>query len=283
MRIQPTGRFTLPKHFGTYLVLIILGTFVAFPLATVVITSFNRSGAILNFPPSILTEPTLDNYTHLFSQPDLQLPRWLYNSFFVSTTTTILILVVCSLAAYAFARLRFPGRDLIFFILLATIMVPTQITLIPNFLLLRDLHFLNTYNALIWPGVANVFAVFLLRQFFMAIPRDLEEAAFLDGASHFGVFYRVVLPLSTSSLVAAGIFVFLANWNDLFWPLLVINNTEMRTLPVGLTVLNGSFGNLDRGMVLAGATFGLIPVLVVYLFFQNRIIKGITMTGLAGQ
>ncbi len=283
MRVQTTRHFSLPKHLRTYLFLIILGIFVAFPLAAVVITSFNRSGAILNFPPSMLTEPTLDNYTHLFSQPDLQLPRWLFNSFFVSTTTTILILIVCSLAAYAFARLRFPGRDVIFFVLLATIMVPAQITLIPNFLLLRDLHFLNSYNALIWPGVANVFAVFLLRQFFMAIPRDLEEAAFLDGASHFGVFYRIVLPLSTSSLVAAGIFVFLANWNDLFWPLLVINNTEMRTLPVGLTVLNGSFGNLDRGMVLAGATFGLVPVLVVYLFFQNRIIKGITMTGLAGQ
>ncbi len=283
MQAPATRRLVLPKNFGTYLFLILLGIFVALPMAAVVMASFNRSGAILNYPPSLLSEPTLDNYNHLFTQPDLMLPRWLFNSFFVSTSTTVWILIVCSMAAYAFARLRFPGRDVIFFILLATIMVPSQITLIPNFLLMRDLHFLNNYNSLIWPGVANVFAVFLLRQFFMAIPRDLEEAAFLDGASHWGVFAKIVIPLSTSSLVATGIFVFLANWNDLFWPLLVINNTEMRTLPVGLTVLNGSFGNLDRGLVLAGATFGLLPVLAVYIIFQRRIIKGITMTGLAGQ
>jgi multiple sugar transport system permease protein len=284
-QLQPisTPRPIVPRNIGTYLFLIIAGLFIAFPLAAVIVVSFNRTGDILRVPPGLLTNPTLENYTKLFTQPDLSLPRWLFNSFLVSTTTTAAVLMVCSLAAYAFARLRFPGRDLIFFLLLGTIMVPAQITLIPNYLLIRDLKLMSSYGALIWPGVANIFTVFLLRQFFMAIPKDLEEAAFLDGASHWGVFWRIVLPLSTSSLVAAGILVFLANWNDLFWPLLVLNNTQMQTLPVGLTVLNGSFGNLDRGLVLAAATFSLIPVLAVYVFAQRWIIKGITMTGLAGQ
>jgi multiple sugar transport system permease protein len=272
------------KYGLTYTFLIIMGILIALPLMAVVTVSFNKSADILRFPPSLIpSQPTFASYEKLFSQPDLKLGNWLFNSFFVSTATTIAILIVCSMAAYAFARLRFPGREVLFFLFLATIMVPSQITLIPNFLLMRDLKFLNTYNALIWPGVANVFAVFLLRQFFMAIPRELEEAATLDGASHWIIFCRIIIPLSVSALTATGIFVFLANWNDLFWPLLVVNNTAMRTLPVGLTVLNGSFANLDRGMVLAGATFGLVPVMLVYIIFQRRIIKGVTMTGMGGQ
>jgi multiple sugar transport system permease protein len=277
-------RYLLSRYGSTYIMLILIGLFVGLPLMAVVLVSLNKSGEILRFPPSLLpTTPTLDNYVKLFSQDDLQLPRWLFNSFFVATSTTAAILVVCSMAAYAFARLRFPGRNLLFFLFLITVMLPSQITLIPNFLLMRDLKFLSTYNALIWPGVANVFAVFLLRQFFMAIPKELEEAAVIDGANYWTIFYRIILPLSVSALTATGIFVFLANWNDLFWPLLVTSKTELRTLPVGLTVLNGAFANTDRGLVLASATFGLIPVLIVYLIFQKRIIKGITMTGLAGQ
>jgi multiple sugar transport system permease protein len=277
-------RWLVSKHLTTYLLLLVIGVFVGLPLLAVVTVSFNHSGDILRFPPTLVpSEPTLDNYQKLFSQEDLQLPRWLFNSFLVSTSTTAAILVVCSMAAYAFARLRFPGRNALFFLFLITIMIPSQITLIPNFLLMRDLKFLSTYNALIWPGVANVFAVFLLRQFFLSIPKELEEAAVLDGATYWGIFLRIILPLSVSALTATGIFVFLANWNDLFWPLLVTSKTEMRTLPVGLTVLNGAFANTDRGLVLASATFGLVPVLIIYLIFQNRIIKGVTMTGLAGQ
>lgn len=155
--------------------------------------------------------------------------------------------------------------------------------MIPNYLLMHDLKFLDTYNALIWPGVANVFGVFLLRQFFMAIPRELEEAAILDGATRWGIYWRVIIPLSTNALIALGIFVFLANYNDLFWPLLVTSSLEMRTLPAGLSILNGAYGTLDRGLVLAGATFASIPVLIVYIIFQRRILKGIALTGMGGQ
>jgi multiple sugar transport system permease protein len=274
----------LRERWLTYLFLAVMGLMIALPLVALVLESFTRSGEILRFPPTLIpAEFVPDNYNKLFGTGDLQLGRWLFNSFFVSTTATVAVVIVCSMAAYAFARLKFPGRNILFGIFLATIMVPQQITLIPNYLLMRDLKFLNSYNALIWPAVANVFAVFLLRQFFMAIPKELEEAAVLDGASYFGVFWHVIIPLSTTALTAMGIFVFLANWNDLLWPLLVAGRTEMRTLPVGLTVLNGAYAGTDRGLVLAGATFATIPVLIVYIIFQRNIIKGVTMTGLAGQ
>jgi multiple sugar transport system permease protein len=278
-----TRRLNTPQ-IGVYLFLIIMTIFVGFPLLILVGESFMHSNEIIRWPPIIIpANPTIENYQHMFSQQDLALPRWLFNSVFVATSNTVLVLIVASMAAYAFARLNFPGRNILFFVFLATIMIPGQVTLIPNYLLMRDLKFLDNYNALILPGVANVFGVFLLRQFFMAVPRELEEAAILDGATRFGVYWRVILPLSVNALVALGIFVFLNNYNDLFWPLLVTNKLEMRTLPAGLTVLNGAYGTLDRGLVLAGATFASLPVLIVYIIFQRRILKGITMTGMGGQ
>ncbi len=272
------------KNVGLYTFLIIMTALVGFPLVLMVGESFMRSNEIIRWPPIIIpTDPIFDNFTRVFTSPDLQLPRWLFNSVFVAGTYTLAVLIVCSMAAFAFARLDFPGRSILFGLFLVTIMIPSQVTLIPNYLLMRDLKFLDTYNALIWPGVANVFGVFLLRQFFMQIPKELEEAAILDGATRWGVFWKVIIPLSSNALVALGIFVFLNNYNDLFWPLLVTNHQEMRTLPAGLTILNGAYGTLDRGLVLGSATFASLPVLLVYIIFQRRILKGITMTGMAGQ
>ncbi len=271
------------QNAGLYFFLILMVLVVGFPLLLLIGESFMHSNEIIRWPPIVIPgNPTIENYTKLFSQDNLQLPRWLFNSVLAAGGTTFVVIILCSMAAYAFARLRFPGRNILFFIFLATIMIPGQVTLIPNYLLMRDLKFLDTYNALIWPGVANVFGVFLLRQFFMAIPRELEEAAILDGATRFGVYWRVIMPLSVNALVALGIFVFLNNYNDLFWPLLVTNRTEMRTLPAGLTVMNGAYGTLDRGLVLAGAAFASVPVLIVYIIFQRRILKGITLTGMGG-
>ncbi len=196
---------------------------------------------------------------------------------------TLVVTLICAPAAYAFARLKFPGNNFLFFLLLVTVMIPGQVTLIPNFLLMRDLKFLDTFNALIWPGAANVFAVFLLRQFFQQIPQELEEAAILDGASYWGRFWHVILPLSTNALTALAIFVFLGHYNDLFWPLIVTNSLNMRTLPVGLTILNFSYGELYRPTVLAGSVFASVPILIVYIIFQGRIIKGVTLTGMGGR
>lgn len=272
------------RNIPAYVYLIILSLIILGPLLIIFSQSLMSNQEINRWPPKLLTlTPNFANYTNMFARQDLMLARWLVNSLFAAAAHTLAVFAICAPAAYAFARLRFPGNNILFFLLLATVMVPGQVTLIPNFLLMRDLDFIDTFNALIWPGAANVFAVFLLRQFFMQIPRELEEAAILDGASYWGVFWRIIMPLSTNALTALGILVFLGHYNDLFWPLIVTNSLEMRTLPVGLTLLNFSYGGMERPLVLAGSVFASVPILIVYILFQRRIIDGVTMTGMGGR
>jgi multiple sugar transport system permease protein len=272
------------RNFWAYAFLIILSILVLFPVFITVSQSLMTNQEVNRWPPPIIpTAPTLENYVTVFTQQDLKLLIWLRNSLFAASAYTTAVMVICAPAAYAFARLRFPGNGLLFSLLLLTVMLPSQVTLIPNFLLMRDLHFLDTFNALIWPGAANVFGVFLLRQFFMQIPTELEEAAILDGAGYWGRFWHVILPLSTNALTALGIFVFLGHYNDLLWPFITTSSLEMRTLPVGLTILNSSYAGQYRPMVLAGAVFATVPILIVYVIFQRRIIKGVTLTGMGGR
>jgi multiple sugar transport system permease protein len=264
--------------------LIILGVFVLFPLLFSFSQSLMTNQEVNRWPPPIIPpSPTFANYNTVFTQPDLKLAIWLRNSLFAAAAYTSAVVVICAPAAYAFARLKFPGNNLLFGLLLLTVMLPSQVTLIPNFLLMRDLKFLDTFHALIWPGAANVFAVFLLRQFFMQIPQELEEAAILDGAGYFGRFWHVILPLSTNALTALGIFVFLGHYNDLLWPFITTSSLEMRTLPVGLQILNSSYAGQYRPMVLAGAVFATVPIMIVYIIFQRRIIKGVILTGMGGR
>lgn len=269
------------KHYWlTYVFLIILTLIVVFPMSIAISQSFMTNAEVNDWPPKIIpTEPTIANFERVLTQQDLRLDKWLRNSIIGATGYTIAVLVLCAPAAYAFARLRFPGNRIIFGFLLVTIMIPPQITLIPNYLLMRDLKWLDTFYALIFPGAANVFGVFLLRQFFMHIPSELEEAATLDGAGYFGRFWYVVLPLSRNALVALGIFVFLFHYNDLFWPFIVTNTLDTRTMPVGLAILNSSYAGQFRPMVLSGAVLSTVPILIVYIFFQRQIIKGVMLTG----
>jgi multiple sugar transport system permease protein len=275
---------SLYKHFGAYAFLIVLSAFVLFPMVIAVSQSFMTNQEVNRWPPKIVpTDPTIDSYRNVLTQQDLRLDLWLRNSLIAATGYTLAVLLICSPAAYAFARLRFPGNRILFALLLVTIMVPGQVTLIPNFLLMRDLEWIDSFRALILPGAANVFGVFLLRQFFMQIPLELEEAAVLDGAGYFGRFRHVILPLSTNALTALGIFVFLFHYNDLFWPLIITNSLETRTLPVGLSILNQSYAGQYRPMILAGAVLSTLPILIVYVIFQRRIIKGVVMTGMGGR
>jgi multiple sugar transport system permease protein len=272
------------KNFGAYAVLFILGAFVMFPMLVAISQSFMTNQEVNRWPPKIIpTQLNLDSYQLVLTQGDLRLDLWLRNSMIAATGYTVAVIAICAPAAYAFARLRFPGNKILFAFLLVTIMIPQQVTLIPNYLLMRDLGWLDTFNALIFPGAANVFGVFLLRQFFMQVPRDLEEAAVLDGAGYWGRFWHVVLPLSSNALMALSIFVFLGHYNDLFWPFIVTNSLETRTLPVGLAILNSSYAGQFRPMVLAGAVLSTIPILIVYIIFQRRIIKGVTLTGMGGR
>jgi multiple sugar transport system permease protein len=277
-------KLNLLTKVGTYTFLIILSIFVLFPLLFSFSQSLMTNQEVNRWPPPIIPpSPILTNYETVLTQPDLKLIIWLRNSLFAATAYTAAVMVICAPAAYAFARLKFPGSNILFGLLLLTVMLPSQVTLIPNFLLMRDLKFLDTFHALIWPGAANVFAVFLLRQFFMQIPQELEEAAILDGASYFGRFRHVILPLSTNALTAMGIFVFLGHYNDLLWPFITTSSLEMRTLPVGLQILNSSYAGQYRPLVLAGAVFATVPIIIVYIVFQRRIIKGVVMTGMGGR
>jgi len=274
----------ITKNIGLYIFLFIVSIFVLFPLIIAVSQSFMTNQEVNRWPPRIITlNPTIDNYINVLTQQDIRLDMWVRNSLFAASAYTLAVLLVCSPAAYAFARLRFPGNNLLFGFLLATIMIPGQATLIPNYLLMRDLRWLDTFYALIIPGAANVFGVFLLRQFFMQIPREMEEAALIDGAGYYRRFRHAILPYASNALTALAIFVFLGHYNDLFWPTIVTSSLETRTLPVGLSIIQSSYAGQFRPMVLAGAVMSIIPILIVYIIFQRHIIKSVVTTGLAGR
>lgn len=268
---------------ATYVGLVLLAIGVGFPLYWMLALSFTPEHQIYQWPIQLFpASPTLENYYQIFTRDDLQVGRWFINSLIIASAETVLGLFICSLAAYGFARLEFPGRDPLFFSLLFALMVPSQVTLIPSFLLVRWLGWLDSYQGVVLPGVASVFSVFLLRQFFLSIPPELEEAALIDGAGRFRIYWQVVLPLTRAGMVALMIFLFLGSWNNLLWPLIVLNRLEMRTLTVGLTVLRGTYGAEQMGVVMAGAAVASIPVLIFYAIFQRQILKSIMLTGLKG-
>src|SRR6266849_9436535 len=225
------------------------------PFVWMVSTSLKNGAAVFVYPPEWVPDPLVwSNYADVVRiMPFL---RYLLNTTFVSGSVTLLQLVVSSLAAFAFARLRFPGRDRLFLAYLATLMVPGQVTLIPNFLIVKYLGWIDTYQALIIPQVFSAFGTFLLRQFFLTIPRELDDAARIDGASAFGFFRRILLPLSGPALATLEVFTFTAQWNNFLWPLIVINDAEMRTLTVGLRPLVGQF-TVQYQLLMAGSVISL--------------------------
>lgn len=253
------------------------------PIAYMFSQAFTPESQTMQWPIKWIPEqPTIANFQRILSDPTLPIFRWLINSLAVATAVTVLVLFICSLTGYAYARLEFPGRDMIFFLLLTSLMVPGAVTFIPNFILMRNLKWLDSYNGLIWLHGANVFGVFLLRQHFQTIPRELEEAAIMDGANRFRIYWQICLPLVSSAMVALGIFTFLGNWNDLFWPLIILSDRANLTLPVGLQVLGG--GNyVQRGVTMAAAALATTPPLILYAIFQRRIIAGVSLTGMGGR
>ncbi|MGB7539625.1 MAG: carbohydrate ABC transporter permease [Anaerolineales bacterium] len=282
----------LPRRFFTKKALRTLVLWLVFlPLVFVVIVpllylcsmAFTLESKQLNFPIEwIPSPPSVSNFVHIFLDKTLPIVRWFTNSLLVSSVGTVIVVFLSSLSGYAFARLEFPGKKALFALLLFSLMIPAAVTLIPAFLLLRDLTLLNSYHAIWWPAAATVTGIFLMRQHFYAIPRDLEDAALVDGAGRFRIYWQICMPLVTQALVALSIFTFLGLWNDLFWPLIVLSDRPLLTLPVGLLVIQqGSY--IQRGLAFAGAFIASAPVLVFYAIFQRRIIAGITTTGMAGQ
>lgn len=266
-----------------WLLFLPLAFIIIIPLVYMLTMAFTLESNQLNFPIEwIPNPPTLSNFTHIFLDTTLPIVRWFTNSLIVAGIGTVLIVFFSSLSGYAFARLEFPGKNILFSILIFSLMIPAAITLIPAFLLLRDLKLLNSYQAIWLPASASVLGIFLLRQHFYSIPQDIEDAARIDGAGRFRLYWQVCLPMVSGSMVAVAIFSFLLLWNDLFWPLIVLSDRQMLTLPVGLLVIQqGSY--IQRGLAFAAAFIASVPVLIFYAIYQRRIIAGITTTGMAGQ
>jgi multiple sugar transport system permease protein len=257
------------------------------PIVWVVVTSLKPSADIIRLPPEWIPWPATSAHYHevlLGSSRTARIGRAFVNSLVVAMGSVALVLATSALAAYPLARLRFPGRDLIFGVLVGSLMIPNAVLLVPQYVLTQKLGWLSTYQGLIVPEAAMLFAfgVFLLRQFFLGIPRELEDAARIDGAGAWQVFARIVVPLSQPVLAALGIFAFRSAWNDFLWPLIAVNKPEMFPLPVALALLRSAYSSESYGPIMAGAALSALPLLVVFVVANRRIVEGVRLSGLKG-
>jgi len=251
------------------------------PFLWMVLGSLKPAADFLRNPPTFLPSvSTTDNYTRLFQQLDF--PRFFFNSSLIALAVTVGTLVFCPMLGYALAKLRWHGKGVIMGLVLATLMVPAGITLIPNFILMSNLGLVNTYPGLILPFLAGPFGVFLMRQFMLGVPDELLEAARIDGANEFKVFWSVVMPIATPVLATLAILTFLGNWNSFLYPLVMAQEPGMYTLPVALATFATGQYQADHGMLMAGSVVLVVPVLIVFVLFQRWITEGIATTGLKG-
>jgi multiple sugar transport system permease protein len=263
-----------------YAAMTLLAFIALLPFIWMVSGSLKTLDTIFNDPLQVLpAAPQWSNYDKIWNE--LPLGRWIFNSGYIVVVAVLGRLVLTATAAYAFARLRFRGRDMLFYAFLTGLMIPAEVTLIPGFELIRQLGWYDSHLALIVPQVSDAFSVFLLRQFFLSIPRELEDAARIDGASHLRVFTSIILPLSKSALAVVAVLGFMDVWNAFLWPLVMIDSVNKYTLPVGLQFLNNAH-TTDWPSLMAGNVIGLVPVVVVYLAAQKYFVEGIAMTGLKG-
>ncbi len=265
-------RMSLLKH-GLLLVGIL---FMVFPFLWMLATSFKQGAEIfgINLIPK---QPTLANYVSLLENTDYL--RWYLNSAMVAVVVTASELFFDSMAGYALAKLKFPGRSLIFLIILSTLMIPTEMLIIPWYMMFSQVGWIDTFLGIMAPGLISAFGVFLMNQFMSGLPGDLLDAARIDGLNEFGVWWHVALQLVKPALAALAILVFLGNWNAFLWPVIVIESSIMRTLPVGIALFSGEAGS-EWQLIMAAASLAVIPVLLVYVFFQRQIVQGIALTGM---
>ncbi len=265
-------------------ILYILAFIWIIPLLWAVSTSLKSNIEISQNPLGLIPKSfDFSRYKRLlFENPD-QYPvfSWLKNSLFVAFTHTILYLIIASLAAYAFSIIEFKLRDKLFWLILSTSMIPGVINLVPMFTMIVDFNWMGDFKSLIIPGLGGVFGLLIIRQFFLGIPKELIESAKVDGLGHFQIFLRIVVPLSRSAFLVAGLFVFLGNWNDYLWPLITMSGSgiDKYTLPAGLSIMQGSYG-YDYGLTMTAAIISAIPVLIIFMFTQEKIIQGISRTGI---
>ena len=262
-----------------HLVLIIGAIFMVVPFLWMLLTSLMTTAQAFAVPPSFIPNPFMwSNYPQSFNALPFNLAYM--NSAIVAVSVTVVQLITCAMAAYAFARIQFPGREIIFFVFLATMMIPFQLTIIPIFLTMKQIGLLDTLLSLILPpALFSAFGVFLLRQFILGLPLELEEAAIVDGANRWTIFWQIILPLLRAPLAALGIFTFIGQWNDFFRPLIMLNTPTNFTVPLMLNQFRGQYAT-EWTLVMAGSVIAILPLLIVYVLAQRHIIAGIAMTGL---
>jgi multiple sugar transport system permease protein len=269
------------KHLGLHLLLITGSVVMLVPFAWMLSTSLKEPGDVFIYPPQWIPQPVQwENYEETVTV--MPFGRFYLNSAIQALSVTVLQLLTASLAAFAFARLRFRGRDLLFLLYLATMMIPFPVTMIPNFVIMRYLNWIDTFRALILPPAFSAFSTFLLRQYFMSIPVEMDDAARVDGASSFRIWWQIILPLSGPALATLAIFTFLGQWNSFLWPLIVTNSESMRTLPVGLATFQSQY-SVQWHLLMAGSVIAVLPILVIYIAGQKWFVRGITLTGMGGR
>lgn len=264
----------------SYVALVLVTFLMIFPLVIVVIVSFTPNAVTQTWPPKIIPSAwTLDNYTSLFQR--LPIGRELLNTIVFAGAVTIISVFFDSLAAYGLSRVDFKGRGILLAVLIATMMIPAMALLIPVYKLLGSMGLVNSYLGIIIPRMADVGGIFLLRQFFISIPKDLDNAARIDGAGEFRIFAQIILPNAVPAILTVGMFNFMGNWNDLLWPLIMTSKPETRTITAGLAMLTGHGSSVTPyGVVMAGALISALPLLIVFFFVQKRFVEGIAMTGM---
>jgi multiple sugar transport system permease protein len=262
--------------------MVILALIFIVPILWMYLTAFRTQADTRQVPLNIIPEElTLDAFRVIFSDATNPVLLWAVNSLVAATLHSLLVLAVASMAAYALARMPFKGRGIVFAVIIGTLFVPSFIFLMPNYLMMNRLGWLDTVLALAVPTAAGAFSVFFLRQFFLALPRELEESALIDGANTWTILTRIILPVSKSALITLGMLSFLANWNEFVWPVFVLFSPERLTLPAGLASLNGAF-DTNYPVVMAGATIASVPVLILYMFVQRYVIEGVASSGIKG-
>lgn len=272
------------KKIITYILLIFTGVTFLFPLLWSLISSIKPENDIVSYPPRwIPANVTLENYALVLEKyPFL---KWALNSVIVTVSATLLILLISSMAAYAFGRLHFPGKKVLFTVVLSMLLIPMQAYIVPLFFMMSTFKLLNSYFSIILVAGANVTSVFILTSFFKGIPNELEEAARIDGCNEFTIFARIMLPLSKAALSTVAILTFIANWNNFLWPLIAIRDNDLKTLPVGIAQFMGSAGSnaqFQYGPSLAGACMAIIPSIIVFLSLQRYFVEGIANSGIKG-
>jgi putative chitobiose transport system permease protein len=269
------------RRIGMYVLLVCIAFMMLFPLLWLISTSFKSPAEdIFQFPPQLFpTKPTGQNFVTVWQNNPFG--QYLFNSIIVASLAVSLNLLFCSLAAYPLARLDFQGKELIFAAVISTIMIPFQIVMIPLYILIVQLGLKNTYLGVIFPDIASAFGIFLLRQAFMGVPKELEEAARIDGCSELGLWWNIMLPAIRPALVTLAIFVFIGSWSDFLWPLIVLDRPEYYTLPLGVANLAGTF-SLDWRLIAAGSVISIAPILLLFLFVQRYIVPTDAGSGVKG-